>query len=512
MSALLRGRSRGSGGLLGYVRTMAAEDAGRNELAELVPDHVLGDVDGQELVPVVPGQRVADELREDRAAPRPGLEHPLLAAPVERLDLADQAVDDVRPLLDRTCHRLARLPLLLPSAHDELVAQLRLAGLESLADLPPRRAGMPPAGGLAFAAAHRVVDRVHRHAPDARQAPQPAGAPGLAERDVLVIQVAHLPDHRAAVDVKAPHRTRRQPELRVVAVLRHELAERARRARHPGVAAREQLDVVDVGAERDVLERQAVARLDLGVRTGLDELADPKAVGRDDVAALAVHIVEEGDARRAVRVVLDARHPRRDSGLVAAEVHQTVALLVAAADPARRHVSVVVTAAGLELALGERLDRLAARELGEVGQCGVPAGRGDGSEFPERHGPGSSWLDLLEQLDLLLGPERDDRLLPIAALALVAALPLDLAAHLHGTDLVDLDGEDGLDRAPDLDLVGVAGDFEVVLVAKLAQRGALLGDERLADDAAGIPHRANTSFMRSRLSRVRSSMSQFMRS
>src|SRR5262245_267205 len=110
MSALLRGRSRGSGGLLGHVRTVTAEDARGDELAELVPDHVLGDVNGQELVPVVDGQRVADELRQDRAAPRPGLEHPLLAAPVERLDLADQAVDDVRPLLDRTCHKLGRLP------------------------------------------------------------------------------------------------------------------------------------------------------------------------------------------------------------------------------------------------------------------------------------------------------------------------------------------------------------------------------------------------------------------
>src|SRR5262245_33589140 len=96
---------RRRGGLLGHVLAVASEHAGGNELAQLVPHHVLGDVNGQELVAVVHGQRVADELGQDRAASGPCLEHPLLAAAVQRLDLADQAAHDVRPLLDRTCHR-----------------------------------------------------------------------------------------------------------------------------------------------------------------------------------------------------------------------------------------------------------------------------------------------------------------------------------------------------------------------------------------------------------------------
>src|SRR5712664_3698929 len=91
-------------GLLGHVLTVAAEHPGGHELAELVPDHVLGDVDRDELVAVVHRERVAHEFGQDRAAPRPGLEHALLAAPVESLDLLDQGIHHVRPLLDRTRH------------------------------------------------------------------------------------------------------------------------------------------------------------------------------------------------------------------------------------------------------------------------------------------------------------------------------------------------------------------------------------------------------------------------
>src|SRR5262249_18298822 len=72
--------------------------------------------------------------------------------------------------------------------------------------------------------------------------------------------------------------------------------------------------------------------------------------------------------------------------------------------------------------------------------------------------------------------------------------------------------EDGLDRLLDLELVGVAGDLEVVLVPRLAQRGALLGDQRLAHDRTGVSHRTKTSFIRSSPPWVTSNASQPSRS
>src|SRR5262245_10500109 len=106
--------------------------------------------------------------------------------------------------------------LLLPAPHDELVAQLALPGLESLGDLPPRRARMAAARGLALAAAHRVVDRVHRDAADLAEPAEPAAAACLAVGDVLVVEVADLADHRAAVGVEGPHLARRQPDRKSV--------------------------------------------------------------------------------------------------------------------------------------------------------------------------------------------------------------------------------------------------------------------------------------------------------
>src|SRR5262252_2131049 len=121
-------------------------------------------------------------------------------------------------------------------------------------------------------------------------------------------------------------------------------------------------------------------------------------------------------------------------------------------------------------------------------------------------------LDLLEELDLLIGSERDDGLLPVATASRVLSLPLQLAAHLHGPHARDLDVEDGLDRLLDLQLVGVARDLEVVLVLRLAQSGALLGDQRLAHDGSRIFHRTKTSFIRSSPRWVTSKASQPSRS
>ena len=46
---------------------MTFECAGRGELSELVPDHLLRNVNRDKLVSVMDGDRVADEVRGDHA-------------------------------------------------------------------------------------------------------------------------------------------------------------------------------------------------------------------------------------------------------------------------------------------------------------------------------------------------------------------------------------------------------------------------------------------------------------
>ena len=80
----------------------------------------------------------------------------------------------------------------------------------------------------------------------------------------------------------------------------------------------------------------------LGVGPGDDDVADLEAVGQEHVALLAVAVVEQPDARRAVRVVLDGREPGGHAELVALEVDPAVVLLLAAAAMADRDAAGVV--------------------------------------------------------------------------------------------------------------------------------------------------------------------------
>ena len=93
-----RSRRRDLRGLLGLGR-VALEEPRRRELAELVADHVLGDVHRDELLPVVHRDRVPDHLRDHGRAPRPGLDDLLLVLAIHRLHLLEQVEVDERPLL-----------------------------------------------------------------------------------------------------------------------------------------------------------------------------------------------------------------------------------------------------------------------------------------------------------------------------------------------------------------------------------------------------------------------------
>src|SRR4051812_46977576 len=143
------------------------------------------------------------------------------------------------------------------AANDQLVRFLVLRP-RALAERrhAPRGDRVAAALRLALAAAVRVVDGVHRGAAHGRALALPTAPAGLPDRDVLVVDVADLPDGRTARERPTPHLARREAQHRVRAVLRDELHTRAGRARHLRAAAGLQLDVVHERACRDVLERE----------------------------------------------------------------------------------------------------------------------------------------------------------------------------------------------------------------------------------------------------------------
>ncbi len=58
-------------------------------------------------------------------------------------------------------------------------------------------------------------------------------------------------------------------------------------------------------------ERHRVAGLDVDLVAGNDGIADGQALRRQDVGELAVRILDEGDERRPVRIVLEPLDRRR---------------------------------------------------------------------------------------------------------------------------------------------------------------------------------------------------------
>src|SRR5690606_18619667 len=127
------------------------------ELAELVADHGLGDVDGDVLLPVVHREGVADHLGEDRGTSRPRLDDALLALRVLGVHLLHEVVVDEWALLQAAGHVSA--PPLTATADDVLVGRLGLAG--AAFGVAPRVDGVTAAGALALTTTEGVVDRVH---------------------------------------------------------------------------------------------------------------------------------------------------------------------------------------------------------------------------------------------------------------------------------------------------------------------------------------------------------------
>src|SRR5690606_7235798 len=290
--------------------------------------------------------------------------------------LLHQVVVHERALLKATWHDERLLPLLLAATTDDQPVA-RLVRLSSAAFLLTGRVHRVPAtGGLALTTTVRVVDRVHGDTADGRALALPPHAARLAPADVRLLGVADLADRRPAAQVHHAHLTGRHAQRAVLALLGQQLDARARAAGDLGAAAGPQLDGVQHGAGRDVAQRQVVARLDVGVRPVLDPVALLQAPRGEDVALLAVEVVQQRDAGRAVRVVLDVRDLRRDAVLVVPpEVDHAVGALVPAALVPGRYAAVVVAAALLGERTQQRLLRLAARDLDEVGHAGAATTR-----------------------------------------------------------------------------------------------------------------------------------------
>src|SRR6476619_3759040 len=129
---------------------------------------------------------------------------------------------------------------------------------------------MAAARGAAFAAAVRMVNRVHDDAAVMRTPAEPAGTAGLADRDVHVIGVGHRTDGAAATAVHQALLARVQAQNDVILVATDDLGIGAGRTRDLAALPDLHLDIVDDGADRHVAERHDIAGLPVDIVAGND--------------------------------------------------------------------------------------------------------------------------------------------------------------------------------------------------------------------------------------------------
>src|SRR4051812_33067234 len=325
------GASASAAAALPVVLDVPAVGAGRRELAQLVADHRVGHEHRDVLAAVVHGDRVADHGRHDHRATGPRLDDVVGALVILPVHLLHEVAVDEGTLLQAARHVcLSLLATLagLATTDDERVGGLALA--RAALRLAPGRDRVTTTGGLALTTAVRVVDRVHDDTTDGRALALPPHAASLAPVDVGLLRVADPADRGAAAHVDVAHLARGHAQLGAAALLGDELRRVAGGAGDLRAATGPELDAVDRRTDRDVAQRQVVAGLDVGRDPGLDRRALADALRRDDVALLAVRVVQQREARGAVGVVLDVGDLRRDAVLVVAtEVDHAVGTLVA---------------------------------------------------------------------------------------------------------------------------------------------------------------------------------------
>src|SRR6266851_313000 len=246
---------------------------------------------------------------------------------------------------------------LLPTLNDLLVGTLVPAGL-----LAQRRES--PGGlrvialDLAFSSAVRMIHRVHGHAAHSGLNAAPPRASGLAESFILMVEVAHLANRGHAIDGKLAHFSAGHLHQRQVALFAEQLRRAARRAHRLPPAARVQFEVVHHRARRNVANLQRVAGKNVRAFTGLHRGANFKPHRMQNVAFLAIGVMQQRDVGAAIGVVFDGRDFRGHTDFVAPEIYLAVLLFVPATAMPDHDFAVIVAAAGALFRLQQRLFRL----------------------------------------------------------------------------------------------------------------------------------------------------------
>src|SRR5690606_2053847 len=245
-------------------------------------------------------------------------------------------------------------PLLVATTYDHLGGALVLARLVTLGGGTPGRHRVTTSGGAAFTTTVGVIDRVHGNTANSGAHAPPAGGASLAQRAQVVLAVGHFANGGTTLGRHLAHLAAAQTQGGVLAFPCNQLHRSTGAAGDLGALARLHLDAVDLGAHRNIAQRQTVADLDGRSLARGQLVAGLDALGGNNIATLAVVVTHQGDIGGAVGIVLGPLNHTGDAVLVALEIDNPVVLLVATAHMAGGDPTRVVAATALGLLLQQR--------------------------------------------------------------------------------------------------------------------------------------------------------------
>ena len=159
-----------------------------------------------------------------------------------------------------------------------------------------------------------------------------------------MIGSAYLTDGGHALYGYISQLTGGEPDQGVSAFLSHQLSHNASGTGQLRALAGVHLNVVDKGTNRNVQHGQSIAGLDVSAGAGHYGVTNRQAGGSDDVALLAVLVLDQRDVSGTVGIVLQGENGGGDTGLVSLEVDDAVLSAVSAASVADGDLTGVVAA------------------------------------------------------------------------------------------------------------------------------------------------------------------------
>src|SRR2546423_5436592 len=97
-----------------------------------------------------------------------------------------------------------------------------------------------------------------------------------------------------------------------------------------------------LGTERNILDRQRIARQNVGFLAAQDHRSDLQTDRGENVTLFTVKVRDQRDVCRAVRIIFELGYASRNARLIAFEIDNAVMTLVSAAAPTDRDPSIAV--------------------------------------------------------------------------------------------------------------------------------------------------------------------------